>query len=78
MRRLAFTALPRQYTAAPVALRDIAPKVRSSKAGMCDANASASVVWIDREHLPPLFVGRVVIEVEGLSREVAKSVVIVL
>ena len=46
--------------------------------GMCDADASTSVVWIDREHLPLLFVGRVVIEVEGLSREVAKPVVIVL
>ena len=74
VRSLTFYTVPGQYAAAPVALRDIAPKVRSSKAGMCDADASASVVWIDRKHLPLLFVRHVVIEVEGLSREVAKPV----
>ena len=78
MRRLAFTALPRQYTAAPVALRDIPPKIRISKAGVCDASGIANVVGVDGEHLALLLVRRVVIEVEGLWREIAQQVVVVL
>ena len=78
VRSLTFYTVPSQYAAASVALRDIPPKIRVSKAGVCDADGIANVVGVDGEHLALLVVGRVVIEVEGLWREIAQQVVVVL
>ena len=78
MRSLTFYTVPSQYATALVALRDIPSKIRVSKAGVCDADGIADVVGVDGEHLALLLVGRVVIEVEGLWREIAQQVVVVL